>query len=287
MILSNTLKLKDFAVFTCVVAVWVFFTPFILLCSFAFSSTMLFLLPFSFIISSSIINYPTLYKQSAIRKFIASIPWHLWFYAKPLKTFPKNTILLVHPHGLLSLGTLALIHFVPNSPTILAIAPAFFYVPIFGWFAPYLGLVPATKKGLRLTINSQANLVILPGGVPEILCTEKTNTTFFLKQRIGIFKLAFTSHRSLLPIVIQNQENTFQLIKLPLLKHRIACAWFTNVFIVFPWFGGIAGSFVPKRVKLSLKIGKLISSKHAMDFWDFKRQYVRELKKIAPSADLI
>jgi hypothetical protein len=140
---------------------------------------------------------------------------------------------------------------------------------------------------MQLVIDSDHTLVILPGGVPEILCVEKTNTTFFIKQRIGIFKLALKSHQSLLPIVILNQEKTFQLIKLPLLKQRIACAWFTNAFIVFPWFGGIGGSFVPKRVKLSLKIGTLISSKNAMNFWDLKSLYTRELEKLAHGVDLI
>jgi len=167
---------------------------------------------------------------------------------------------MIHPHGLLGLGALAIFHFVSDSQTLFAIAPLLFYNPLFVILGPHLGLVPANKIGILTALKMGQSLIILPGGIPEIICTEFENRTLFIKRRFGIFKLAQQQSVNLLPVLIVNEERMYNTVKLPCLKRRVYWSWRLNVPFLFPYPIGLFYSIIPQRVPLELEIGPVISS---------------------------
>lgn len=284
MLYMKHITVKGFIVFSVLVSLWVLLTPLLLLLCWSVSGMIIFTFPLSLLLCSRTVYNPSIHKMSSFRVFISSIPWCQWFNASPIKgPFTKNMIIFAHPHGLLSLGTLMLIHFVPESETILAASPFLFYIPIFGWLLPWMGVVPATKRGLSLVIESDSVLLFLPGGVPEIVCAENCRQGFFIKRRMGIFKLAWQYKQTILPIVIENEEKMYKLLQLPFQSTRLWLSWVFNIPFTFPWFGGIWGTFIPHRVPLHLIVGEKVEPGAASSFFTFKSLYIRALKNISNS----
>ena len=284
----SRLSLRDFCIFCIIIFGWIFCVPIICMICFSFSALLLFIFPMSYIACREAVRTPRIHKNSLLRTALSSIPWHQWFRTDCLNyKYSKNTSLFVHPHGLMCLGTLSLIHFVPGSNTILAVSPFLFYIPFFGWLLPWAGVVPATKRGIVLVMQSDSNLLILPGGVPEIICGERGVQTFFLRQRMGIFKLAFAHKQTVLPIVIKNEEKMYNLISLPCKIQRLFLSWSCNIPLCFPWFGGIWGSFIPHRVHLEVKVAEAVRGSAASSFLPFKNLYMRSLTTMAPLAKIL
>ena len=210
---------------------------------------------------------------------LSSIAWRDWFSATPVPALFGRSIVCVHPHGLLSLGTLVLVHFVPGSNTVMAVAPILFYIPFFGLFGPSLGLVPSNKAGLLAVLKTDRTLLILPGGVPEILCGEAEEKTAFISPRVGLFKLAFHKGRDLQIIVVDGEENIFRPLRLPFLKERMWLSWAFNFPVMLPWFGGCCGSFVPRPHRIAARPLELVEVSKAKTFLELKRDYENRLQR--------
>ena len=273
------LKIKNCILFTCVIAAWLFALPLYLVACLCWSSCLLCAFPFSYAASRRLVRNPVVFKANhTLRQFISAVSWRDWFGASAVQEDFGNSIVCCHPHGLLSLGTLSMLHFVPGSRTVMAVTPLLFYIPLFGLLGPRLGLVPATKKGLLAVLKSDRTLLILPGGVPEIVCAEAEECTLFIKRRMGLFKLAFEAGRDLQIVIVEGEERLFRPLKIPCLKHRIWLSWATNLPIMLPWFGGHYGTFIPRPIQLKARLLKLVEVSKCETFFDMKKCYEKRLQ---------
>ena len=265
---------KTSFLFACILVAWLFVLPSCLFACLCGSFWLLCALPFSYAASRRLVNSAVVFKEDhTLRQLLSAVAWHDWFEACAVPSDFGESIVCVHPHGLLSLGTLSMLHFVPGSRTVLAVAPALFYIPIFGLLGPYLGLVPATKKGLQAVLKSERTLLILPGGVPEIVCAEAAECTLFIKRRMGLFKLAFEAGRDLQIIILEGEEKLYRPLCLPSLKQRIWLSWATNLPFMLPWFGGYYGTFIPRPIPLKARLLKLVEVSKATSLFDLKKYY--------------
>jgi hypothetical protein len=267
-------------VFSMLVFLWIITPLFVggalVYCLLSHNSVALLFVALSLLWSTYMIAHPCCVRTSLPRTLLSHPSWYLWFHAeKPVPNkYANNVCLFVHPHGLLSIGSLALFHFVPNSNTVFAVSTFLFYIPITSIFLPHCGFVPATKYGIQCAMESDCNLLINPGGLPEIICAEAQTPLFFIERRFGIFKLAFRHKQTIQLIVIENEEKTYNVVPLPCRKYRIYIAWWTNFFLlIIPCFGGIACSHVPHRVHLKALQCDSIPHEEVHDFLALKARY--------------
>ena len=278
-IMNNMLKVQSCILFTCIIAAWLFVLPIYLFACLCGSFWLLCALPFSYAASRRLVNNPAVFKKNhPLRQLLAAVQWHSWFSAVPVVEDFGSSIACCHPHGLLSLGTLSMLHFVPGSRTVLAVAPVLFYIPIIGLLGPYLGLVPASKRGLQAVLKSERTLLILPGGVAEIVCTEAEECTMFIQRRMGLFKLAFEAGRDLQIVLIDGEENLYRPLRIPFLKQRIWLSWATNLPFMLPWFGGYYNTFIPRSISLQAKLLARVEVSKANTFFDMKNMYEKQLQ---------
>ena len=149
------LKIKNCVLFTCIIFAWLFVLPAYMFACMCGSFWLLCAFPFSYAASRRLVRNPVVFKYNhMLRRLLSAVSWCDWFGADQVTANFNNCIICVHPHGLLSLGTLSMLHFAPGSRTVMAVTPLLFYIPIFGLLGPYLGLVPSTKKGLQAVILS-------------------------------------------------------------------------------------------------------------------------------------
>jgi len=188
--------------------------------------------------------------QHPLRRIISHIPWHEWFPCNTI-TIEKTCVVAVHPHGLLCCGALAGIHFVPGSTTVFCIAPLLFYVPILGWCMRILGCVPAQRDIMLQCLRSGHSLIVVPGGVPELVLAEQRNDRKWF-ERSGFIHIANEANVPIQAVFVKGECSTFTMAEAPFLRTRVHWSWKTNIPMVLPLFIGWYGTWLPKRVALTL-----------------------------------
>lgn len=204
-----------------------------------------------------------------LRRFISKIPWHEWFPCNQLKI--DSGIIAAHPHGILCCGTLAGIHFVPGSRTCMCIAPIVFYVPIIGIAARYLGCIPATKKSMSIALQQGLPVLVVPGGVPEIVIAERQDDCQRFKRH-GFLRLAKDCKSKVTAVFINGECSLYKMFRGPFLQARIWISWRLNIPLVFPIMLGWYGSWVPKRHPLHLSYKEILTYE--------PQTYDKELEKL-------
>lgn len=184
-----------------------------------------------------------------VRKWLSNIPWCDWFPCNQLQ-FDKQSIITVHPHGLLCCGAIAGIHLVPGSTTVLCVAPILFYVPVIGWLLQLLACIPATKEAMRTAIAAGHSLLVVPGGVPEIVLAE-TGDDRERFCRYGVLKL--NKYLPVHIVFVKGECSTFKMVQMPLLRARVWLSWRFNIPLVTPVLMGYYGTWLPKRQQLALR----------------------------------
>ena len=183
-------------------------------------------------------------------------------------THPTHpTIYAAYPHGILSLGPLVNLHFVPNSNTVFCIAPLLFYIPILGWCLQWCGFIPATEYWISKALKEKYTLIIVPGGVPE-MCLPKNQV--FLKKRWGIFRIAKKFDTPIIPCFSPEEHDTFAQFKLPFLKQRTWLAWKTNIPCIIPY------SIVPRTLNVPITLSVQIETSTTITV--MKEQYIQILR---------
>jgi hypothetical protein len=243
------MKLVHLLIVFLTIFVWIFSLPLMAVMTFFFFPV---LLPFSFLsvlFSVYIINLEPR-THSFLRDFLASFQLYNWF---PCNTMEIDTqsIVSVHPHGLLSCGALAGIHFVKGSETIFCVAPILYFVPFLGHSLNLLGCIPATRASMEGALFRKHSLIVVPGGVPELVLSETNNDSEFY-PRFGFLKLAKEFQVSVFSVFINGETTTYNMIQLPFLRKRVQLSWIFNVPFMFPLLSGYCGTWLPKRVKLTL-----------------------------------
>ena len=184
-----------------------------------------------------------------LRTLMCTIPWAEWFPCNTLKF--NHGVIAVHPHGVLCCGALAGIHFVPGSTTCLCIAPIVFYIPIIGWIVRLLGCIPADKSIMIQALHKKYPLLVVPGGVPEIVMAERGDDEMRFKRH-GFLRIANQTKQPVHIVYAKGECATFKMFKMPLFHVRIWLAWKLNIPCVFPVMLGWFGSWIPKRTPISL-----------------------------------
>lgn len=191
-----------------------------------------------------------IYVAHPIRRTLSVIPWHQWFPCNRI-TISKTSVIAVHPHGLLSCGALAGIHFVPASTTVFCVAPLLFYIPVLGWFIRVMGCVPARYDIMLKCLRDGHSVLVVPGGVPELVMAEKRDDHTWFKRR-GFIRLAKEAQVPVQSVFVQGECSTYTMIQGPLHDTRVDLSWKTNVPLVCPVFWGWYGTWLPRRVPLTL-----------------------------------
>lgn len=233
-----------------IVFIWIWSLPLLLLSFVLLFPFALFFLPISFAISALVQKHCTVVTNSRLRSFVNSLDIAAWFPCNTLH-FSRQTVIAVHPHGLLCCGALAGIHFVPGSVTVLCVAPALFYIPVLGWVLHLLGCIPANYATMLKTLQHHHSLIVLPGGVPEIVLFEQQNDKA-LFPRYGFLKLAAATKTPVTAVFVQGECSTFRLVPLPFCQLRQSVAWWTNIPLIFPLILGYWGTWLPKQRQLTL-----------------------------------
>lgn len=187
------------------------------------------------------------------RKWMSRIPWHEWFPCNRLK-FDDQCIVTVHPHGILCCGAVVGIHLVPDSETLLCVAPILFYVPVIGWMLRVLGCIRATKDVMRNALRAGHSLLVIPGGVPEIVLAETGDDTRRF-ARHGVLKL--DKDMPIRVVYAKGECSTYTLIRGPFLEQRVYLSWLCNIPLVTPILLGWWGTWLPKRRRITLTSKKL------------------------------
>ena len=230
--------------------VWIFSLPLLAVMTFFFAPI---LVPFtivSFIFSVYTINLEPC-THSFLRDFLASFQLHNWFPCNTIQ-FKQQRVVSIHPHGLLSCGALAGVHFVKGSETIFCVAPILYFVPLLGHSLNLLGCIPATRKSMKNVLVKGYSLIVVPGGVPELVLSE-TNSDLELYPRFGFLKLASANSVHVLSVFVNGETNLYNMIQLPFLRKRVQLSWFFNIPFMFPLISGFYGTWMPKRSKLVLR----------------------------------
>ncbi len=179
-------------------------------------------------------------KESTIRDIISSAPYEKWFGSIEINIPEGRHLVCCHPHGLICTMAVFGIHFQPKSKTLIAVAPILFAVPIIGWIAKHMGAIPATYEDIGKALQ-HTSVVLLPGGVPEIISTERQ---LQYTQRWGFLKCVQNTNFNI--IRVEGKERYYEVIKLPLYELRMFIAKKYGVPIVFPWIFGWYGTWIPK-----------------------------------------
>jgi len=226
------------------VFMWIFFLPIFVvgfLCSVPF---FVFALPTSLVIGGTIYICYDHVKESTVRDIITSGMFEFsqfWFGKNCIDVPKKRALICCHPHGVLCTIALFGVHFRPKSKTLIAVAPLLFTVPVIGWLAKHLGAIPSSYESLKKALQ-HTSVVLIPGGVPEIVCLEEHEQ---YTKRWGFLRLA---KECACPIIsVCGTYNYYDLIQLPFYNVR---KYYSNRFgvpIVFPWVLGWMGTWLPKR----------------------------------------
>jgi len=251
------MNIKDILFMFIISWMWIFSLPLLLFTSIIWIPVGTICFVVSFIASFFIQIYlkDIVIHKSPLRTFITNLKLYLWFYTKPV-TVPKKHIILAHPHGILCCGVISMIHFVKKSNTVIAVAPILFYIPIFGWVLRYMGAIPATYTCIKKAVKKKSVILVLDG-IAGIVGME--NKSLYIEKRYGAFKIAKETDTPILPIWVHNEYKTFDIIKLPYINIRKKISENIGFPLMFPCILGWYGTWMPKRVRLTILKGKIIS----------------------------
>jgi hypothetical protein len=195
-----------------------------------------------------------IYASHPVRHFMSMIPWHQWFPCNIIEIH-ETSVVAVHPHGLLCCGALTGIHFVPGSKTVFCVAPLLFYIPILGWFIRVLGCVPARYDIMLQCLRDGHSVLVVPGGVPELVMAETQNDRKWFRRK-GFVRLACEADVTIQMVFVRGECSTYRMLRGPAHEQRVHSSWRTNVPLVCPVFLGWYGTWLPRRVPLTLCLKK-------------------------------
>lgn len=184
--------------------------------------------------------------SSPIRTYLNNVDLTYWFGKVDRVKIPEKTHLITsHPHNVFCLGALLSIHFQPNSKTLIAVAPLIFHIPVMGWIAAQAGCIPSDKQTITETLDQRLSVILVPGGVPEVITYEKneiyTNRYTFLQFDAPILPVVTTSRHYYVP-------------EAPLYDLRMFVAKRYGIPVIFPWVFGWNCTWLPKRKPVTVKV---------------------------------
>ena len=215
-----------------------------------------------FISTSLQLMYTKPIPESSLRTFVNNLDFKYWFGSIDRVTLPSTPHLITsHPHNVFCLGALLCIHFQPKSKTLIAVAPLIFHIPIVGWVAAKAGCIPSSRKSIENALKSKMSVILVPGGVPEVVTYEK-NTLY--TDRFGFLTFTFP----ILPVVTTSKH--YYIPQSPFYDLRIFIAKRYHIPIIFPWIFGWKNTWLPKRRPLTVKVLEIKDRTHEEYFKTIK-----------------
>lgn len=216
-----------------------------------------------FISTSLQLMYSKPIPKSSIRTFFNNLDFKYWFGSIDRVKVPSKAHLITsHPHNVFCLGALLCIHFQPKSETLIAVAPLIFHVPILGWVAAKAGCIPSSRKSIEDALNSNMSVILVPGGVPEVVSYEKN---IIYTERFGFLKFNFP----ILPVITTSKH--YYVPESPLYDLRMFIAKRYNIPIIFPWIFGWKNTWLPKRKSVTVKVLEVKDRTHEEYFETIKK----------------
>ena len=265
-----------------VIFVWVFLTPLIIVGAMLWIPACLVAIPVTLVISCTVQWWcrDRVIPDSWLRRAVNAVPWYRWFSdTKPPAVELDRALVTSHPHGVLCCGVLTLLHF-RRTDTVVAVTPLLFWIPILGWVVRLLGCIPARYADMRRALET-CSVIVVPGGVPEIVGMEFGLD--FLERRFGFVKLALETGRPLVATYTRGEHATFWMVPLPCPHRRMRYSDKIGVPLVVPLIIGWYGTWLPKRVRLSLRVGEPMTlrgkkTRHTVQTW--KDRYLKRLEQL-------
>lgn len=125
-------------------------------------------------------------------------------------------IFVVEPHGVLPIslfwGTLPVLK---KQKLLACLSSTMFMMPMMKHFLTWCGATSCDKQVIKSYLKRGFSLNLCPGGVQEIpyLSNDKKELVFFLKQRVGLTKLALQEGVCLIPSVTFGLQNIYSFWK--------------------------------------------------------------------------
>lgn len=126
------------------------------------------------------------------------------------------SIFAVEPHGVLPIsifwGTVPVL---TKHRMVACMSSAMFMMPMMKHFLTWCGAVSVDKENMKTYLKRGFSLNLCPGGVQEIqyLSNESKECVYFLKQRVGLTKLALQEGVCLIPSVTFGLQNIYSFWK--------------------------------------------------------------------------
>lgn len=125
-----------------------------------------------------------------------------------------------HPHGVACFGLFPAVFpsvsgmdkLFPNIRCVVGVANALLSFPILCTILSWWGFVPASRKCCQVAIDQGYSLMLVPGGIAEMLEFDPTGTSevVFLRNRQGFIKFALKNGLTLVPVYGFGENQTFK-----------------------------------------------------------------------------
>lgn len=209
-------------------------------------------------------NFTSPCTQSSVRTVLNNIDFTWWFGKIDRIAVQEKCLICCHPHNIFSIAILFGVHFVPKSRTLIAVAPLVYHVPFIGYLATLIGCIPCDKKHIANALNNNHSVILIPGGVPEIVSFEKKR---LYTERYGMFKFGC----KILPVVVTSTH--YWVPQLPMYEMRIFIANKYKIPIISPIIFGWYGTLLPKRKHIELKVLEMYE-------WKNNNEYFKKINNI-------
>ncbi len=125
---------------------------------------------------------------------------------------PDKSILIWHPHGLMSVTSAIHNAFGITSenytPTKIVSLDLYHNIPILRDMMRNLNVVSSNYESIKSTLQTESVSIML-GGVKEILNTEPNRMICVISNRTGIFRMALETGSSLVPVITYGENELF------------------------------------------------------------------------------
>jgi hypothetical protein len=127
------------------------------------------------------------------------------------ETLPSSCLLLWHPHSLLSIT--AVLHtafrLTPAVESKIVSHSVYHSLPVIRDLMRNANSIPADFQGMKQALDAGKRVSVLVGGVREMLDTESKIVRLVLGKRKGVFRLAFTTGKPLVPVLTYGESDLF------------------------------------------------------------------------------
>lgn len=269
---------KAFALMFVVIFIWIFTLPLLFLTSIIWlplgALLIISLTTISFLVQLHHAENITV--NGVTRKLVANVPLESWFKGYEVADSNPTGFIIAHPHGILCCG-MVVYHFRKRTDTVFAVAPILFYIPVFGWLARDLGLIPASDFMIRKALKEGHTVIMYVGGVEELIAHEKRE--LYIEKRWGYLKIIRDLKCKVTCAWTKGEFDTFFLPPMPMLRLRQRVAKILGFGIIFPWVFGWNSIWVPRRIPLKVSFFTLQQT-NSLRLEDLKQWYHQGLRHI-------